>query len=46
MHSLLSDIGLSIIFAAVLGGIFYRLKLPMLLAYLLPAFSSARSGSI
>jgi Kef-type K+ transport system membrane component KefB len=34
VHSLLSDIGLAIIFAAVLGGIFYRLKLPMLLAYL------------
>ena len=34
VHSLLSDIGLAIIFAAVLGAIFYRLKLPLLLAYL------------
>jgi len=34
MHSILSDIGLAIIFAAVVGGIFYRIGLPLLLAYL------------
>jgi Kef-type K+ transport system membrane component KefB/voltage-gated potassium channel Kch len=34
MHTLLSDIGLAIIFAAGIGAIFYRLGLPLLLAYL------------
>lgn len=34
MHSILGDIGLAIIAAALVGGVFYRLGLPLLLAYL------------
>ncbi len=34
MHSLVSDIGLAIIFSAAIGALFLKLRLPLILAYL------------